>query len=274
MISSTLQKQILNRLNLQFSEPSIEFLDQLLYTYTRTIPWESATRNVRRVTVNNIYADCPRWPDEFWELALEHGTGGTCFETNLALYSLLQSLGYDGYLTINNMRFNIGCHTAIVVLIDDKKWLFDAGYPLECLVPIDPIQSTESKAKFLTYQVNPILEDVYVVTRSRHPKPYIFTLFDKPISVEDYKIAAQNDYRPEGNFNNSVVINKIVDEKMVRFSTWPDDVMFESFTADPSEGLAKREVFDIQDNLAAQLASKFSMPAAALQQALDIVSAS
>ena len=271
MISNNLQKDILHKLDLQFSEPTTAFLDQLLFNYTRTIPWESATRNVRRITTNETYAECPRWPEEFWSLVLEHGTGGTCFETNLALFSLLQSLGYDGYLTINNMRFNLGCHTAIVIDLDDQKWLVDAGYPLECVVPISPVESTESQAKFLNYQVNPILEDVYVVTRSRHPKPYIFTLFDKPVPIDEYKQATQNDYRPEGNFNNSVVINKIIDEKMVRFSTWAEDVMFESFTADPAGGMAKREVFEIEDDLAAQVAEKFAMPADIIQTALDIV---
>lgn len=271
MISNNLQKDILQKLDLPFEGPTVEFLDQLLFQYTRTIPWESATRNVRRIETNENYETCPRWPKEFWGLALEHGTGGTCFETNLALFSLIQSLGYDGYLTINNMRFNVGCHTAIVVLLDGEKWLFDAGYPLECLVPISPVETTESKAKFLTYQVNPILEDVYVVTRSRHPKPYIFTLFDKPVPLDDYKLATQNDYRPEGNFNNSVVINKIVDEKMVRFSTWAEDVMLEAFTADPAGGMANREVFEIEDDLAAQVAEKFSMPPHTLNKAFKLI---
>ncbi|MEM8858561.1 MAG: arylamine N-acetyltransferase [Chloroflexota bacterium] len=270
MLSEELKNKILGRLDLNFENPTAEFLDDLLYAYTRTVPWESATRNLRRVAAAS-YADCPRWPEEFWTLALQQKTGGTCFETNLALFSLLKTLGYDGYLTINNMRFNIGCHTAIVVLIDGQKWLFDAGYPLECLIPIDPEVGTDKKAKFLSYQVTPILKDVYVVTRSRHPKPYIFTLFDTPVVLEDYKTATQNDYRPEGNFNNSVVINKIVDEKMVRFSTWAEDVMFESFTADADGGLAQRSVFEVNDDLAQQLEQKFSMPANILQQALNIV---
>jgi hypothetical protein len=74
----------------------------------------------------------------------------------------------------------------------------------------------------------------------------VFTLIDTPVSVEDYKQATANDYRPEGNFNESLVINKTVDEKLIRFGTRTADVLFESFTADPEGGMAVRQVFSVK----------------------------
>ncbi|MFK7804841.1 MAG: arylamine N-acetyltransferase [Anaerolineae bacterium] len=264
----------MNHLDLPQPVHSVDFLNQFLVAYTRNVPWESATRNVRRVERTAPSGDvdqCPRWPDEFWTLALADKTGGTCFETNLALFSMLQLLGFDCYLTINNMVESIGCHTAIVILLDGEKWLFDAGYPLECMIPLHSEKASDIKGKYLDYHATPLEGGNYEITRSRHPKPYIFTLIDQPVSVEEYKRATAEDYRPEGNFNAAVVINKIVDEKMIRFSTRPDDLLFEAFTADPEGGLALREEIPVEEDLAAQLANLFDMPEATLVQALEIV---
>ncbi len=270
MITTEQTQKILELLALESRAPSVAYLNEIIFAYTRTLPWESATRNVCRMATADV-AQCPRWPDEFWSLALAQGTAGTCFETNLALFEFLQVLGFEGYLTINNMQAKIGCHTAIVVLLDDRKWLFDAGYPLELVLPIDPERPTETRGKFLDYQVTPNGDGSFEITRSRHPKPYIFTLFDTPISIDAYKRATKDDYRPEGNFNNSVVINKIVDERMVRFSTSPEGVLFESFTADPNGGVATRELLDADGPLASQLAAMFGMPEPILAEALNIV---
>ncbi|MFT7585690.1 MAG: arylamine N-acetyltransferase [Cellvibrionaceae bacterium] len=274
MISTHLSKNILQSLGLTKQPANIDFLDQILHAYTRSIPWESATRNVKRVQVESANQDvqqCPRWPEEFWALALEDGTGGTCFETNLSVFAFLNTLGYNGYLTINNMTESIGCHTAIVVLIDGEKWLFDAGYPLECVVPLSASQPTYKRGKFLDFQATPQGDGTYEITRLRHPKPYVFTLIDTPVSVEDYKQATANDYRPEGNFNESLVINKTVDEQLIRFSTRTADVLFESFTADPEGGMAVRQVFSVEEDLAQQLANIFKMPISTLSHALEIV---
>jgi hypothetical protein len=46
---------------------------------------------VRRANVGEA-ADCPRWPEEFWEGALQRGTGGTCVECNYAFLAFLKHL--------------------------------------------------------------------------------------------------------------------------------------------------------------------------------------
>ena len=170
MISNSLKEQILQLLNLEQAPPTAEFLDQILHSYTRTVPWESASRNTRRIEKEDNYDQCPRFADEFWQLALTQQTGGTCFETNLALFSLLTAFGYDGYLTINNMGKNLGCHTAIVVYLDGKKWLFDAGYPLECIIPLDPEEQTTRAGKFLTYYAIPTENNTCLLYTSPSPR--------------------------------------------------------------------------------------------------------
>jgi arylamine N-acetyltransferase len=49
------------------------------------------------------------------------GSGGTCFESNYALFSLLLARGFTGQLTVNNMGETVGCQSAIVLEIDGTK---------------------------------------------------------------------------------------------------------------------------------------------------------
>ena len=66
------------------------------------MPWESASRIVRRAR----HARPRRLRLAGRGLLGSHfalGTGGTCYESNYAFFGLLRRLGYDGYLTINDM---------------------------------------------------------------------------------------------------------------------------------------------------------------------------
>lgn len=228
ILSLDRQPAILEYLGSQPAPPTLEFLDALLVRYTRTVPWESASRIVRRANTANT-ADCPRWPNEFWQTAIEHGTGGTCFESNLAFFALLRTLGFEGYLTINNMGDSIGCHTAIVILLDGQPYLTDVGLPIFAALPLNPNQPMSRTTPFLTYTTVPIAPGKFEIERSPHPKPNCFTLIDTPIDLENYVAATTNDYGDEGLFLNRVVINKVVNEELWRFSNDTTPLRMESF---------------------------------------------
>jgi|GEM_PF-2590268 len=135
--------EILYFLQFQPEPPSITFLDDLLTAYTQHVPWESAFRIAKRAATPET-ASCPRWPAEFGKDAMERGGGGTCFESNYAFFWLLQKLGFDGYLTVNDRGESRSCHTAIVIRLGDRlgdtlgseRWLVDVGYPLYLAVPL------------------------------------------------------------------------------------------------------------------------------------------
>src|SRR5262245_59501405 len=107
---------VLAHLGVARAAPDSALLDTLLAAYKARLPRDSTTRIVKRAATADTAA-CPRWPEEFWTDALERAGGGTCYESNYALFALLRSLGYDGYLTLNNMRdiARPACHAAIVL---------------------------------------------------------------------------------------------------------------------------------------------------------------
>src|SRR5262245_2738246 len=210
VLTPDLTARVLAYLKVAPTAPDLALLDTLIAAYTRIVPWESASRIARRARVANT-ADCPRWPEEFWQLAIQYGTGGTCFESNYAFFSLLRALGYDGYLTINNMGQTIGCHTAIVISLGSQRWLVDAGLPLYAPLLLDNEMPTERPCPFYTYTVRPEAGDHYQIERSPHPKPVCFTLVDRPIADDDYRAATTADYQQEtGLFLHEVIVNKVL----------------------------------------------------------------
>lgn len=94
---------VLDWLAVPAGRPDRALLDALVQAYRVRVPWDTTTRIVKRVRTAETAA-CPRWPAEFWGDAIERGSGGTCYESNYALFSLLRALGYEGYLTLNDMR--------------------------------------------------------------------------------------------------------------------------------------------------------------------------
>ncbi len=249
-LDPTLTDAVVEFLGVEQTLPSLAVLDQLVDAYTRHVPWESAFRIVKRAQTAHT-VDCPRWPQEFWADALERGGGGTCFESNYAFFSLLRALGYDGYLTINDMGSMCGCHTAIVVYLNDERWLADVGIPLYVPIPLS-VRATARESRFHTYTITPQGDDIYAVSRDRHPSPTIFTLLDRPVSDDAYRHAVTQDYEPSGHFLNRIIVTRIMDDHVWRFNSRVTPPLLESFGAQPTS-------MPVLNNPANIIASRFEM---------------
>ncbi len=225
-LPATLVAQVLRHLGIAPGRPDIRQLNRLLHQYSRRVPWESASRRVRRATRQTPEASA-QWPVAFWNTAMATGLGGTCFESNYAFMALLRALGYHGYLTINNMGATLGCHTALVIALEGGTYLADVGYPIPRALPVRPAQLVRSTGPYHTYLVWPDPEHGvarYQIERTRHPNRNVFTLIDQPVSDEIYRQALVNDYGPGGLFLDRVVINKYMavagrGERLCRFNS-------------------------------------------------------
>ncbi len=216
-LDDNLTVRVLDALGVTPSPPDAALLDALVAAYVRRVPWESAFRIAKRARTADT-ADCPRWPDEFWTDALERGGGGTCFESNYAFLTLLQRLGFEGDLTINDMHEYAGCHTAIIIRLDGQRWLVDVGIPLHVPLKLADVP-TERESAIHSYRAEPNGAGKYTISRDRHPDPYIFTLIDRPVDEATYRAALEADYGPGGYFLDRVVINKVIDEQVWRFNS-------------------------------------------------------
>ncbi len=265
-LSPSLTARILTYLDIRPGPANRAMLAALVAAYVRRVPWESAFRIARKhgATGGVIAA---RRPAEFWTDALERGGGGTCFESNYAFFALLQALGFDGYLTVNDMGETVGCHTAIVVAIADARYLVDVGLPLHCPLPLDPTRTTRSRGPFHTYSARPDGAGSYVLERTRHPKRYVFTLRDAPVADADYFAASSADYGEHGLFLDRVIVTRVVGDRLLRFNSGERPYRLESFT---KTGQREDVMLDAA-GLAATLGAHFTMDAGIIDRALAAV---
>ncbi len=266
ILSPGLQSAVLKHLRFTPSEPDRQQLQRLLAAYIRTVPWESAFRIVKRARTRNRQ-DCARWPEEFWRDNLQHGAGGTCFESNFAFSALLHGLGFAGYLTINDMEESVGCHSAIVVSLGGQKHLVDVGFPVYGLLLLGSQPVEEHDSPFFRYTVRNLGSYRYQIERRPHPFPYAFTLVDRPVSLDIYRKATTDDYGPEGHFLHRVIVNKIVDEQMWRFSS---DEMPQQLTHFQD---GQRYDHHITADVAMAVATKFGIDGTVIRQALQLIAA-
>ena len=256
-LNPTLAGPVLAYLGLSHASPTLDFLDLLIQSYTASVPWESAFRIAKR-SRTTLLDDCPRWPEEFWQDALAHGGGGTCFESNFAFISLLRALGFVGYLTINDMEEATGCHTAIILTLQGKLWLVDAGFPLYTTVPLKS-STSQRHSRFHTYTLTPNEGNRYQVKHDKHPQPYAFTLVNQPVDEVMYRAATTADYDTQGFFLDRVIITKVIDQQVWRFNSGERPFHLEAFDN------GARTDYPLQDNPAVEVAAHFGMN-------LDIVS--
>lgn len=237
-------------------------LRRLLDRYTRIVPWESASRIVRRA-LHDRQGDCPVFAEAFWESALESGTGGTCYESNYAFFSLLRGLGYDGYLTINDMGTSIGCHSAIIIWLEGRKHLVDVGFPLHAVLPLPERETAAVESPFFRYKVQATDSNRYTIWRRPHPQELVFTLVDEAVSDADYRAITVHDYRHDGGqFLNEIVIHKVIDEQLWRFNSDDPPWHLQVFVD------GQRQNHNLEGDVAGELAEAFDIDRAIVDDAM------
>lgn len=264
MLNSSLVDTVTKHLGVRTVAVDLTTLTLLLDAYTRTVPWESASRIVRRMAMSDA-AECPRLPEEFWERAVRDGTGGTCFETNYAFAALLNALGYDTTLTINDMNRTQGCHTAIVVHLEGTRWLVDPGFAVHAPLKLDDAEATRAEHPVMTYSARPEPGSRFRIERAPHPAPYCYTLIAQAVDDAAYHAATIRDYEPGGLFLDKVVINKVMAGTLWRFNSAEHPWRMEQFVGGELRSFLLGET---PAAAALQLGAHFGMPADMLAAAL------
>lgn len=264
LLSDTAAADALAYLGVAPAAPDLALLDALVAAYARRVPWESASRIARRARTP-LTADCPRWPAEFWATARALGTGGTCFESNGAFFALLRAIGFQGYLTVNDMGETVSCHTAIVLTLDGAPWLVDVGLPLYQPVPLAPHAVSERPGPLMSYRTRPDGPGRYQVERWPHPKANAFTLLDAPVADDAYRAATAADYDPGGFFLDQVIVTRLVDGRISRFGSRDTPAHIQTFEA------GQRLDTPLDGDVAAAVAAHFEMDEDTVRVALEAV---
>ena len=258
-------ENILHHLKVKRSPPTLEYLRELMTAYCSNVPWESVSKIVKQKTCNNI-TNCLRLENEFWADAIQYGTGGTCYESNWAFFCCLQNLGFEGYLTINKIVDKSSVHSAIVIVINDKKYIVDIGYPTYAPIPVIEKTVTVSDNYLIKYRCTPASSKEYIIENFPHPRPYLYHLTDIPVDPGDYLKMASNDYGESGLFSDRIVIRKVIDQVPTRFDS--DDIPYNIHTL--LNG-TKSKTFIRDEDLIRRLSEDFRMDQKMIGQAFIIL---
>lgn len=106
------------------------------------LPYENVTKILKHARCNSSGSKL-RQADEVMEDHLRWNTGGTCFSLCNAFLKVLHETGYDAWIAMGDMHYGRNIHCAIIVRLDQDRYLLDPGYLLHepILLPAEGMQT-------------------------------------------------------------------------------------------------------------------------------------
>ena len=127
---------------------------------------------------------------------------------------------FEYSLTVNDRPPFPASHTALVVSTGAQRLLVDAGFPIYGALAVPAGDAPEScQTAWGSFGATRIGAHRYQITQFPHPRPLAFELIDIAVDPAAYAAATCADYGPGGLFLDQVVIKKIVDGAVWRFSS-------------------------------------------------------
>ncbi|MCD6379372.1 arylamine N-acetyltransferase [bacterium] len=172
----TLKKQSAARLfsghfGIEFLEPELDLLKSVISEYSK-IPYENLTKIINKFSRDD-FSGRMRGPEKLMEDYINSKTGGTCFSLTFCLGSILSDAGFICYPAMADMK-KPNIHCALIVGIDNKRYVVDPGYLLGEPLELAPSVTTAS-TPFGFVELRPrggIAYDLYTVTGSERKWRY------------------------------------------------------------------------------------------------------
>ena len=208
-IDQHLLTAICQKLGLHSSIPlNLDGLNEVYHKWCHRIPFD----NIRKLIALNLGEE-GQLPGgkatDFFEAWLQYGTGGTCWSSSNALFTLLIDLGFDARRVSGSMR-NTGKvnHGSIIVRLEDNEWLVDSSILCNQVLPLlhgqvtindDPLVRTEIESNGRSYRI-------WFAYPSRS-EMIPCQLIDDPVSLE-YYLAHYEASRQDSPFNDILRVRR------------------------------------------------------------------
>jgi N-hydroxyarylamine O-acetyltransferase len=134
-------------------------LREVYRAWCRSVPFDNLVKRIH--IASGDPAPIPNGdPQQFFESWLEHGTGGTCWPSTLALHSLLVALGFDVRIGAAAMRDDlfpgVQSHGTLLVTTGDDLWWVDSSMLTEEPVPLRRGEQTALDQVLRPVRVEPV----------------------------------------------------------------------------------------------------------------------
>lgn len=179
-------RQFLNYFDIKERAPGMPLLVDVLTHYAK-LPYENISKIVK-LHKNYIAVDRIRLPDEVIEDHLAYHLGGTCFSLTFTLQTILTQLNFVCYPFIAHMNNRPNSHCALVVLLNDKKYLVDPGYLLNRPMQLDKdsvkLYRTEHTGIELLFKQDE--ETYHLYTFDQNNVKWRYQFQDKPLTLNEF----------------------------------------------------------------------------------------
>ena len=169
-------------------KPNMRFLEKLMTHYAK-LPYENISKLVK---LQNNYRSPNRirLPEEVMAGYVDNHLGGTCFSLTFFLYAILCECEFLCYPVIAHMQRGPNSHCALVLLMQDKKYLIDPGYLLN-----QPLQIHKDVSRFFRTEhtgvetlFDPENESYSLSTFHGGNKKFRYTFKDAPLSMQEFML--------------------------------------------------------------------------------------
>src|SRR5208282_2282030 len=214
-LAPELVRRYLAALGVARQEPSLGALDELVAAHLTHVPFENISKLYNRK--HHGLAGLPSLQLYLDGIERYH-FGGTCYSNNFHFYSLLASLRYDVRLCAADMR-NPNVHAVIMVNVDGRKYLVDAGYGAPFLSPMPRDLATDD--------VVGLGRDRYVLRpQDDHGRSRLEMYWDgqlkhgylakpAPRRIEEFRHVIAASFRPDATFLNSLLLTRFYSDRAV-----------------------------------------------------------
>ncbi|MBN2411397.1 arylamine N-acetyltransferase [candidate division KSB1 bacterium] len=167
--------------NIKSKSPELSYLEELLIHYAG-LPYENISKIVK---LHHDFSSPERirLPEEIMDDYERYHLGGTCFSLTFFLQSLLTIQGFHCYPVIASMQNRPNAHCALIVSLNEKKYLIDPGYlltkPMELHKNHPRVYRTPHSGVELIFNKNN--EHFFLRTFDRHQSKWRYFFRDDPV---------------------------------------------------------------------------------------------
>ena len=198
----------LKLLGIRRSDPTLNYLTELISYHLRKVPFENISKifYYKTLQLRNI-------PD--FELYLngieKHNFGGTCYSNNYYFNELLNHLGFDVILCGADMS-SPDVHITNIVTIDNRKYLVDVGYgaPFFKPIPMDIEKVYSIVHGYDKYSYFPINNNGVFELKQFRGNNIKHGYRVKPLkrNIHEFKKVIEDSFAPSATFLNRITIIK------------------------------------------------------------------
>lgn len=262
MFAQPLAPELISRylavLGVSRQEPTAEALRELVFAQLTHIPFENISKLYNRK--HHDLTDLP--PLKLYLDGVErYRFGGTCYSNNFHFYSLLASLRYGVKLCAADMR-TPDVHAVIMVTVDGREYLVDAGYGAPFLSPMPRDLATD-------YVVE-LGRDRYILRPQDDNRRSRLEMYRdgqlkhgylaKPAArrIEEFRDVIAGSFRPDATFLNSLLLTRFYSDRGIMIHNWTlveshgSESMVRSLASRDQLVAAAEEHFDMQRAIVAE----------------------